>query len=114
MLQVTYDDVLLYTPIDNEYKVKLDSKLTSQILDDPRDAFQFIIMFILCIWFIVLLEFFDDNEFQLKEAWTYLSLAIFGCIGYFVDIFVCGANLSQHLFHYNDQELDYWEQTRFI
>ena len=108
------ESVLIYTQIENEYKAKIDSELTSKILDDTRDGFQFIITFILCIWFILVLEFFDDNDSEIGEAWMYLLITIFFAVGYY--LYILTLSFIPILFSYPiylNGDLDYWEQNRY-
>jgi len=105
---------LMYTRIENECAVGVNSEIAGTLLDSPRDGFQFFIMLLFSIWLIVLLEFFDDNETETATAWTYMSFVLFLVLGYYLWVFtLCVVPvLFATPIKYGDT-LDYWELNEY-
>eukprot|EP01083_Nonionella_stella_P069616 185675_1 len=102
-----------YTRIDKEHQMNVNSEVTSKLLDGPRDVFQFIIMFILCLWIVVLLEYFDDEDAEACQQWGYLILTMFFGFCYFLWILTLSVIPIFFANPAHMTTLDYWQTTEY-
>lgn len=77
----------IYTELDNNIQINLNSVHASDVLDHPRDVLMFIILMFCFMWILLVIDYFEDPEIG-WDAVNYLIITLFFIGAYYLWVFV--------------------------
>ena len=108
----TAPEYYIYTPLNDQVFIDVNSIHASDVLDGPRDVFMFIIMMFCFIWFFLVIDFFEDPEIG-WEGINYLIITIFFIGAYYLWIFVLSVIPVLFSLPVGMENIDYYRESLY-